>query len=343
MLKPVNSFCSLQSTGIMARILIIGGAGYVGSHCAKAASEMGHEILVFDSLLFGHRDFVRWGELVTGDIRDAAALDALFSTQRIDAVMHLAALAYVGESVKDPGKYYDVNVNGTRTLLDAMVRGGVDKIVFSSSCATYGEPVGVPISEGMKQNPINPYGFTKLVCERMMDDFGRAYGLRSVRLRYFNAAGADPTAEIGEDHDPETHLIPLVLDAAIGKRADVSVFGTDYPTSDGTAIRDYVHVCDLARAHSLAIGHLLNRGETVAVNLGNGKGASVREVIDTVRRITGRDVLVRDAPRRLGDPAELVADAKKARETFGWMPERSDLAMIIADAWRWHSLRFGVQ
>jgi UDP-glucose-4-epimerase GalE len=324
----------------MARILITGGAGYIGSHCAKAASEKGHEVLVFDSLLFGHREFVRWGELIIGDIRNAAALDAIFSNHQIDAVMHFAALAYVGESVTDPGRYYDVNINGTQTLLSAMIRGDVDKIVFSSSCATYGEPAGVRINECMRHNPINPYGFTKLACERMMDDFGRAHGLRSVRLRYFNAAGAEPTAEIGEDHDPETHLIPLVLDAAIGKRPDVTVFGTDYPTSDGTAIRDYVHVCDLARAHSLAIDHLLNRGETVAVNLGNGKGASVREVINTVRRITGRDVLARDAPRRLGDPAVLVADAMKAREIFGWMPERSELAMIIADAWRWHSLRF---
>jgi UDP-glucose-4-epimerase GalE len=321
--------------------LITGGAGYVGSHCAKAASAKGHEIVVFDSLLFGHREFVCWGELIRGDIRDAAALDAILSNHRIDAVMHFAALAYVGESVTDPRKYYDVNVNGTRILLDAMIRSGVDKIVFSSSCATYGEPEGVPINESMRQNPINPYGFTKLACERMMDDFGRAYGLKSVCLRYFNAAGAEPTAEIGEDHDPETHLIPLVLDAAAGRRPEVTVFGTDYRTSDGTAIRDYIHVCDLARAHTLALGHLLDRGQTVAVNLGNGEGASVREVIDTVRRITGRNVSARDAPRRPGDPAVLVADAKKAREVFGWVPQRSDLAMIIADAWRWHSLRFG--
>jgi UDP-arabinose 4-epimerase len=325
----------------MARILITGGAGYVGSHCAKSASVEGHEILVFDSLLFGHREFVRWGELITGDIRNADALDAIFSHHRIDAVMHFAALAYVGESVTDPGKYYDVNVNGTRILLDAMARGGVDKIVFSSSCATYGEPAGVPISESTKQNPINPYGFTKLVCERMMDDFGRAHGLRSVRLRYFNAAGAEPTAEIGEDHDPETHLIPLVLDAAMGRRHNVTVFGTDYPTPDGTAIRDYIHVCDLARAHTLAIGHLLDRGETVAVNLGNGKGASVREVIDTVRQVTGRDVFAQEAPRRPGDPAVLIADPSKAREVFGWIAQRSDLPTIIADAWHWHSLRFG--
>jgi UDP-glucose-4-epimerase GalE len=326
----------------MARILITGGAGYVGSHCAKAVSAKGHEGVVLDSLLFGHREFVRWGELIEGDIRDAAALNAIFSTYRIDAVMHFAALAYVGESVKAPGRYYDVNVNGTRTLLDAMGRAGVDKIVFSSSCATYGEPGGVPITERMRQDPINPYGYTKLVCERMMDDFGKAHGLRSARLRYFNAAGADPTAEIGEDHRPETHLIPLVLDAAAGKRSEVTVFGTDYPTADGTAIRDYIHVCDLARAHTLALEYLLDRGESVAVNLGNGEGNSVREVIDTVRRVTGCNFSARNAPRRPGDPAVLVADARKAREVFGWEPLRSDLATIIADAWRWHSLRFSV-
>jgi UDP-arabinose 4-epimerase len=232
----------------MARILITGGAGYVGSHCAKALGELGHDGVIFDSLLFGHREFVRWGNLIEGDIRDAAALDAVFAADRFDGVMHFAALAYVGESVTAPGKYFDVNVNGTRVLLDAMVRAGVRTIVFSSSCAIYGEPVSMPITENTAPNPINPYGFTKLVCERMMDDFGRAYGLKSARLRYFNAAGADPAAEIGEDHDPETHIIPLVLDAAAGMRPAVTVFGTDYPTPDGTALRDYIHVCDLARA-----------------------------------------------------------------------------------------------
>ena len=323
----------------MARILITGGAGYVGSHCAKALAVAGHEGIVFDSLLFGHRAHVRWGKLIEGDIRDSTALDAAFAAQRIDAVMHFAALAYVGESVTAPGRYYDVNVHGTRVLLDAMVRAGVGVIVFSSSCAIYGEPERMPISESTPLNPINPYGFTKLVCERMMDDFGRAHGLKSARLRYFNAAGAEPTAEIGEDHDPETHLIPLVLDAASGRSA-VTVFGTDYPTADGTAIRDYVHVCDLARAHVLALQHLLSGGDTIAVNLGNGQGASVRQVIDMARSVTGHEVAARDAPRRAGDPSILMADANKARETLGWAPERSDLATIIADAWRWHGKRF---
>ena len=325
----------------MARILITGGAGYVGSHCTKALAAAGHDSVVFDNLLFGHREFARWGPLIEGDIRDASALDAVFSAYRFDAVMHFAALAYVGESVTAPSRYYDVNVNGTRTLLDAMVRAGVHSIIFSSSCAIYGEPERMPIIEHTVPNPINPYGFSKLVCERMMDDFDLAHGLKSARLRYFNAAGADPTAEIGEDHDPETHLIPLVLDAASGKRPNVMVYGTDYPTPDGTAVRDYIHVDDLARAHVLALQHLLNKGDTVAVNLGTGHGASVRQVIDTARRITGREIVVRDASRRAGDPPVLVADAKKASAVLGWAPQYSDLAAIITDAWRWHNKRFG--
>lgn len=324
----------------MARILVTGGAGYVGSHCAKALAAAKHEVFIFDSLLFGHRDFVRWGPLIEGDVRDASALDAAFSAYRFDAVMHFAALAYVGESVTAPGRYYDVNVNGTRTLLDAMVRVGVRSIVFSSSCAIYGEPEKIPIGECTVPYPINPYGFSKLVCERMMDDFGRAHGMKSARLRYFNAAGADSVAEIGEDHDPETHLIPLVLDAASGKRPDVTVFGTDYPTPDGTAVRDYVHVEDLARAHVLALQYLLDNGDSIAVNLGTGHGASVRQVVDTARRITGLEIVARDASRRAGDPPVLVADPKKASEVLGWTPKCSDLAVIITDAWRWHNKRF---
>jgi len=255
--------------------------------------------------------------------------------------MHFAALAYVGESVTAPGRYYDVNVHGTRTLLDAMVRTGVRSIIFSSSCAIYGESDNMPITEDTVPNPINPYGFSKLVCERMMDDFGRAHGIKSARLRYFNAAGADPTAEIGEDHDPETHLVPLVLDAASGRKANVTVFGTDYPTPDGTAVRDYVHVEDLARAHALALQHLLDNGNTIVVNLGTGHGASVHQVIDTARRITGLKIVARDASRRAGDPPVLVADPKKASDVLGWTPKRSDLAGIITDAWRWHNKRFG--
>jgi UDP-glucose-4-epimerase GalE len=324
----------------MARILITGGAGYVGSHCTKALAAAGHEGIVFDNLLFGHREFARWGKLIEGDIRDAAALDAVIAAHPIDAVMHFAALAYVGESVALPGLYYDVNMHGTRVLLDAMMRAGIGRIVFSSSCAIYGEPNRVPIDESTPLNPINPYGFTKLVCERMMDEFGIAYGLKSVRLRYFNAAGADPTAEIGEDHEPETHLIPLVLDAALGLRDAVDVFGSDYQTPDGTAIRDYVHVSDLARAHVLALQHLLRGGDTMAVNLASGQGASVREVIETARAVTGTKIDMRDSPRRAGDPSILVADATRARELLGWSAERSDLTTIITDAWRWHKGRF---
>jgi UDP-arabinose 4-epimerase len=324
----------------MARILVTGGAGYVGSHCAKALAAAGHEGIIFDSLLFGHREFVRWGKLIEGDIRDAAALDAVFAAYRIDAVMHFAALAYVGESVTTPGRYYDVNLHGTRTLLDAMVRAGVSGIVFSSSCAVYGEPKIMPISESAPLNPINPYGFTKLACERMMDDFGVAHGIRSVRLRYFNAAGADPSSEIGEDHDPETHLIPLVLDAALGVRAAVSIFGTDYKTPDGTAIRDYVHVSDLARAHVLALQHLLDGGQSISVNLASGQGVSVRKIIDTASAVTGVAIEARDSPRRPGDPSILVAEATRARELLGWSAECSDLTTIITDAWRWHRDRF---
>jgi UDP-glucose-4-epimerase GalE len=324
----------------MARILITGGAGYIGSHCAKALATAGHDCVVLDNFLFGHREFVRWGPLIECDIRNATALNDAFSSYRFDAVMHFAALAYVGESVTAPDKYYDVNINGTRTLLDAMMRNDVRSIVFSSSCTIYGAPNTLPISERTPLNPVNPYGFTKFVCERMMHDFGRAYGLTSACLRYFNAAGADPTAEIGEDHDPETHLIPLVLDAASGKRSEVAVYGTDYPTPDGTAVRDYIHVCDLADAHMRALKYLLDDGGSIAVNLGTGQGASVRQVIDMSRHITGRNIVARNAPRRAGDPPVLVAEAQRAREMLGWTPQHSDLSNIITDAWRWHNKRF---
>jgi UDP-arabinose 4-epimerase len=325
----------------MATILITGGAGYVGSHCAKALAEAGHDGIVFDNLSCGHREFVRWGPLVEGDIRDSTALESLFKTHHIDAVVHLAALAYVGESVKVPGQYYDVNVNGTRVLLDAMVRAEVSQIVFSSSCAVYGQPDSLPIVEGTRCNPINPYGFTKFACERMMDDFGHAYGVRSVPLRYFNAAGAEETGEIGEDHSPETHLIPLVLEAASGARSNIQVFGTDYETPDGTAIRDYVHVCDLARAHVLAVQYLLAGGGSIALNLARGWGASVREVVDAASAVTGCKIDARDAQRRSGDPAILVADATLAQNLLGWSAKRSDLATVISDAWQWHLRRFG--
>lgn len=325
----------------MARVLIVGGAGYVGSHAAKALAAAGHEGIVFDNLSRGHRAFARWGRLVVGDIRDQAALDAAFKSQPFDAVMHFAALAYVGESVMNPGLYYDVNVGGTRTLLDAMISAGVNNLVFSSTCATYGEPSTAAISEDTPLNPINPYGMTKLVCERMMDDFGAAHGLRSMRLRYFNAAGDDPDLDIGEDHEPETHLIPLVLDAAMRRRPSISVFGSDYSTPDGTAIRDYIHVVDLADAHVRALQYLLDGGVTGAVNLGTGRGVSVTELISTARTVTGRDIVTIASPRRPGDPAQLVADPSRARALLGWSARRSDIQTILSDAWAWHMKRFG--
>ena len=324
----------------MARILIVGGAGYVGSHAAKALAAAGHEGVVYDSLATGHREFVRWGPLIEGDIRHAERLDRVLAETRFEAVMHFAALAYVGESVTAPGKYYDVNVNGTRVLLDAMVKAGVPALVFSSTCAVYGEPEQQPITEATPKAPINPYGRTKLVCEGMMDDFARAFGVRSCRLRYFNAAGCDPDGEIGEDHSPETHLIPLVLDAALGRRADIAVFGTDYPTADGSAVRDYIHVADLASAHVAALERLLSGGDTCSVNLGTGRGASVLDIIATARRVTGRPIAARLVERRPGDPATLVADASQAARVLGWRPVRS-LETTISDAWAWHEKRFG--
>jgi UDP-arabinose 4-epimerase len=324
----------------MARILITGGAGYIGSHCAKALSAAGHACVVFDNLSLGHRDFVRWGPFVGGDIRDASALDKVFSSFQIDAVMHFAALAHVGESIQFPSLYYDVNINGTRILLDAMMRAGVRLIVFSSSCVVYGESGLAPIGEDAPMEPVNPYGITKFVCERMMGDFEQAYELRSARLRYFNAAGADPSGELGEDHTPKRRLISLVLDAALGKTPLVEVFGTDYQTPDGTAVRDYVHVHDLANAHVLAMQHLFDGGSTVAVNLGSGRGVSVKQVVETARAVTGRRILTRYAQRRVGDPSILVAAPALADKLLGWSANCSDLTTIISDAWRWHKLRF---
>jgi UDP-arabinose 4-epimerase len=323
----------------MARVLITGGAGYVGSHCAKALAIAGHEGVVYDNLIRGHRQAVRWGPLIVGDLRDAASLRKAFAERRFDAVLHFAALAYVGESMSDPSAYYDFNVHGARCLLQAMRDADVDKIVFSSSCAVYGQPAALPISECAPLAPINPYGFSKLVCERMMDDFDAAYELKSVRLRYFNAAGADPDGEIGEDHEPETHLIPLVLDAAIRARPAIRVLGVDYPTTDGTAVRDYVHVADLATAHVRALNHLLAGGATMAVNLGSGRGVSVREIVAGVERITGRAVVVEETARRPGDPAILVADPSEACRRLGWAPARSNLDDLLRDAWAWRRRR----
>ncbi|MBD3802344.1 MAG: UDP-glucose 4-epimerase GalE [Thioclava sp.] len=320
------------------KILVTGGAGYIGSHCCKALAKAGREPVVYDDLSRGHADAVRWGPLVVGDMRDRALLEKTLAEHRIGAVIHFAALAYVGESVGTPEHYYDVNLGGMTALLEAAEAVGVDKIVFSSSCATYGTPERLPISEDLPQAPINPYGRTKLVCEWMLQDAQVAHGLRYAALRYFNAAGADPEGEIGERHDPETHLIPLVLMAASGQAGPVKIFGTDYPTPDGTCIRDYIHVDDLARAHLLALDHLEAGGESVKLNLGTGRGASIHEVVAAVERVTGRKVPHELAPRRPGDPAELTADPSKAAEVLGFTARYRDLDEIVAHAAPWFGL-----
>lgn len=319
----------------MARILVTGGAGYIGSHCCKALAKEGHEPVVFDNFVTGHREAVRWGPLIEGDLRNADMISDAMRSLRPDAVLHFAALALVGESVALPERYYATNVLGSLNLLQAMRGAGVDRLVFSSTCAVYGEPDRVPMTEDLPRRPINPYGSTKLACEMMMEDFGAAHRIRSVRLRYFNAAGADPAAEIGERHDPESHLIPLVLDAALGRRPVIAIFGTDYPTSDGSAVRDYIHVMDLADAHLAALRHLIEGGSSAALNLGRGSGASVREVIRTVEEVTGRSVPVEEAPRRSGDPPVLVADPARAERLLNWRAEK-ELVTMVEDAWRWH-------
>jgi UDP-arabinose 4-epimerase len=321
-------------------VVVTGGAGYVGSHACKALRAAGFLPVTYDNLVYGHEWAVKWGPLERGDIQDAARLSEVFKKHRPVAVLHFAAFAYVGESVSDPAKYYRNNVVGTLTLLDAMRAEGVGQIVFSSTCATYGVPDQVPIREDAPQNPINPYGATKLMIERALIDYSHAYGLKSVALRYFNASGADPEGEIGEDHTPETHLIPLVLDAAIGARPSITVFGEDYDTPDGTCIRDYTHVSDLADAHVLALKKMMGGGEGFAAyNLGTGKGASVAEVISAARKMTNHKIAVEKGPRRPGDPAVLVADASRARKDLGWTPRHTAIEDIVETAWTWHLRR----
>ena len=320
----------------MSTILVTGGAGYVGSHASKALAAAGHTPVVYDNLSRGHREFARWGPLEVGDLCEAATLDAVFARHRIDAVMHFAALAYVGESVEQPALYYRNNVGGTLELLEAMRRAGVGLIVFSSTCATYGVPERMPITEDLPQQPINPYGATKLMIEQVLRDYAPAYGLRSVALRYFNAAGCDPDGEVGEDHEPETHLIPRVLMAADGMLPRIDVFGTDYPTPDGTCMRDYIHVADLADGHVRALDYLQRGGASSAINLGTGRAFSVREVIAAAERVTGRRIPVHEGPRRAGDPPVLVADATRARTLLGFAPRYSEIEPIVETAWRWH-------
>lgn len=319
------------------RVLVTGGAGYIGSHTAKVLAAAGHVPIVLDDFSYGHEWAVRWGPLERGDLADARWLADVFGRHRIDAVVHFAASAYVGESMTNPRKYFRNNTVNTLNLLDAMVDTGVTRIVFSSTCATYGLPVRVPIDEAHPQAPVNPYGQSKLFAERILHWYAQAYALEYVALRYFNASGADPGGEIGEDHDPETHLIPLVIDAARGARPPVRVFGTDYPTADGTAIRDYIHVTDLADAHVRALDYLLRDGVSTAINLGTGRGHSVREVIEMVEQVSGRAVPRVDSPRRAGDPPELVADASMAQTVLGWIPRYPDLRTIVEHAWTWHT------
>lgn len=317
-------------------ILVTGGAGYIGSHTVAALLSQGKEVVVIDNLQSGHREAVLGGKFYEGDLRDKSLLAKLFSENSIEAVIHFAANSLVGESMKAPVKYYDNNVYGTLCLLEAMDQADVRKIVFSSTAATYGEPEKVPIEESDPTRPTNVYGETKLTMERMMAWFDQVLGIKYVSLRYFNAAGAHDGGKIGEDHRPESHLIPLIIEAALGKRPSIQVFGDDYSTPDGTCVRDYIHVSDLADAHLRAVAHLQEGGSSDIFNLGNGQGFSVKEVIETVKSVTGRDFPVVISPRRSGDPAVLIASSDKARSVLGWQPSRDKLEDIIQSAWQWH-------
>lgn len=321
------------------KILVVGGAGYIGSHMVKRLGQVGVDVVTLDNLSSGHRDAVTCGEFVQGDIADRALLDSLFASRKFDAVMHFASHIEVGESVRLPLKYYRNNVSNTLTLLEAMQAAKIDKFIFSSTAAIFGTPQYSPIDERHPRSPINPYGRTKHMVEQILDDLDRAHGLRAVCLRYFNAAGADPAGALGERHDPESHLIPLTLQAASGRRPSIAVFGSDYDTPDGTCIRDYVHIVDLCEAHWLALQSLLGGAGSQRYNLGNGDGFSVLEVIETVRRVTGREFKVVKEARRPGDPPRLVADATAARSTLGWKPTYPSLETIVEHAWNFEQKR----
>lgn len=327
------------SINLRKTLLVIGGCGYIGSHMVKCLLDAGYRVVVLDDLSGGYRDALLGGELVVGDFGERALLDDLFGSRRFDGVLHFASLIQVGESVRDPARYYRCNMAKVLILLEAMRDHQVPALVFSSSAAVYGEPHRIPIDESHPCQPINPYGMTKHVVETMLRDFAHAYGLRAVALRYFNAAGADPLGRLGERHQPETHLIPLALQAALGARAQLMVFGRDYDTPDGTCIRDYVHVDDLADAHLLALEYLWDGGDSTAFNLGNGAGFSVQQVIDTVTVVSGMPVPLEEGARRTGDPARLVADAARARQMLGWTPRYGDLETIVRHAWRWELMR----
>lgn len=317
-------------------ILIVGGAGYIGAHINKELNRQGFKTVVFDDLSYGHRDFVKWGIFEEGDLGDIGEIRRVFRKYPIEAVMHFAAYTYVGESVENPQKYYLNNLRNTLNLLEVMLEENVGYFVFSSTCATYGTPEQIPITEKHPQKPISPYGKGKYMVEQILADYNHAYDFNYVSLRYFNAAGADPDAEIGELHEPETHLIPLILDVAAGKREKIEIFGTDYPTKDGTCIRDYIHVLDLADAHIKALKYLQKGGKSDIFNLGNGQGFSVREVIETAQEVTGKRIRVKETDRRPGDPPVLVGSSAKAQKILGWRPRYRNLPLIIETAWRWH-------
>ena len=325
-------------------ILVTGGAGYIGSHAALALKKAGYEVVVLDNLAYGHPEIIKdvvQVELVVGDTNDRALLEQLFTTHNIAAVMHFAAYIAVGESVQEPGKYYYNNVSSTLNLLETAIAAGVKKFVFSSTCAVYGMPKEIPMTENHPHDPLSPYAASKDMVERILADFDRAYGLKSVAFRYFNASGADPSGNLGEDHNPETHLIPLALLTALGKRKSLYIFGTDYDTPDGTAVRDYIHVNDLADAHVLGLKYLLDGGESQVFNLGNGNGFSVREVIETARKITGKEIPALESERRPGDAPILVGSSDKAQKILGWSPNYADLNTIVSHAWQWHQNRHG--
>lgn len=319
-------------------ILVLGGAGYIGSHTVYELIDRGEDVVIIDNLETGHIEAVHEkARFYKGDIRDRGFLDSVFAKEKIDAVIHFAANSLVGESMVDPLKYYDNNLCGTKVLLEAMIAHGIDKIVFSSTAATYGEPERVPILETDKTEPTNTYGETKLSMEKMFKWTAKAHNLRFVSLRYFNACGAHESGKIGEAHNPESHLIPLILQVPNGQRESIAIFGEDYDTKDGTCVRDYIHVTDLAQAHILAVKYLAEGGESNIFNLGNGVGFTVKEVIDTARKVTGDEIKAVVSPRRAGDPAQLIASSDKARTVLGWKPEHADLEEIIASAWKWHS------
>ena len=317
-------------------ILLTGGAGYIGSHINKLISKKGYDTLIFDNLVSGHREHVKWGSFVLGDLSDLHQLRLLFGNYNIKAVMHFAAFSYVGESIVSPEKYYLNNVINTLNLLAVMRQFNVDRFVFSSTCAVYGEPASIPIIEDHPRDPINPYGRSKFVIENALADYSGAYGLKYVSLRYFNAAGADHEGDIGEWHSPETHLIPLVLDVAKGVRQNIEVFGGDYDTDDGTCIRDYIHVSDLAAAHLLAMEYLLEGNKSDVFNLGNANGCSVRQIIRAAERITGKEIKHVIGSKRPGDPARLIGSAEKAKKILNWAPRHDDIDEIIETAWKWH-------